>query len=288
MALDTSTVTLSDLQQGSNGRMSFTSTPDFNRNFEWLVGETVTEAIRANLINRGVYRAVTANFLTTAFDTVNIPIVKRPSFKMRAIKEGAIPESGSFGFDEIKMETKEVGTRVKLTDRVLRNIQIDLLAEALREVSATLDIQLTNDAVARLINGNDAAFADAAPIVGVGTPGSFDYDDDWLEIVLGMCELGYRPTTVLGDRRMIKQAMALPEFKGFDGVATKANAMLANMAAPLPSEYGLIPTGAMPASSGSGGQLLFVDGSAALNHYTSKPPSVRELPYLRPTSSRPL
>jgi len=53
-----------------------------------------------------------------------------------------------------------------------------------------LDIQLTNEAVDRLINGNQPTFQDAAPVVGVQATGAFDYDNDWLELVIGASQCG--------------------------------------------------------------------------------------------------
>jgi len=70
---------------------------------------------------------------------------------------------------------------------------------------------------------------------------------------------------------MIKEAMALPEFKGFDGETTKAEY---SMDIPMVSDYRFFATGAMPAKGVGGGQLLFLDPTQAMTHYTTKPLTV--------------
>jgi hypothetical protein len=172
-------------------------------------------------------------------------------------------------YDEISVETKDVATAFRFTDRVLRNVRLNILQETLATTNGlNLDIQLTNEAIERLINGNQPGYADAAPIIGVGTPGAFDYDNDWLELVIGMAQLGYQATTVVGSRSMIKEAMALPEFKGSDYADVKAGTQ---SLVPMPMDYVFMPTGAMPDKGVGGGQLLFLDSRFAMAHYTTKP-----------------
>jgi hypothetical protein len=233
------------------------------------LGETVTEALRSGMMQRGYFRRLVSKMETVPFDSIKVPVIKNPSGQFKELREGETFKTETIEFDEIAMETKDVGTSFNFTDRMLRNVRINILQNTLAAKNGfQLDVQLTNEAVARLINGNNAASGDAAPIVGVTAPGSFDYDNDWLEIVIGMAQLGYLPSTVVGSRGMIKEAMSLPEFKGFDGNMVKANA---NVSVPMPSDYQFIPTGAMPAKGPSGGQLLFVDSRYAMAHYQTKP-----------------
>ena len=271
LGLDLGSATFSEIREGKLGSMSFNTMADFDRGFEWLVDEVVTDILRTGLMSRGLYREITGSFETISRDNLTIPIVQNASYQMRAIMDGANAQAGDFGFQEIQMQTKELASTVKLSDRTLRSVKIDLLREYFMSISDKLQIQLSADAVNRILNGNTAAANDAAPIVGVGTTGSFDYDNDWLELVLGGSELGYSYTTVLGARNMVKQAMALEEFKGFDGVATKAQTVVDTMAAPLPAQYRFMTTGHMPSAAPAGGQLLFLDVANCLTHYTSKP-----------------
>jgi len=252
----------------SKGAMSFTTIPELNKNFKWLIGETVTEAVRSTLQQRAIYRRLVNKMETVPFDSIKVPVFKNPNGIFQELREGETVKMGTMEFDEIAMETKDIGCAFKLTDRAARNLKINIVqAQIAGSVGVNLDIQLTNEAVDRLINGNNAASLDAAPVIGVTTPGSFDYDNDWLELVIGMSELGYSPNVVLGVRQMVKEVYALPEFKGFDGVATKAN--LGGIL--MPADYFVQATGAMPAASPSGGQLLFVDPRFAMAHYTTKP-----------------
>lgn len=261
------TTTLGQLAGKSN--IKFTTIPELNKSYEWLIGETITEAIRGGMIQRGLFRRLVASMETAAFDSIVVPVIKNANGFYQELREGETIQVGAIEFDEIKMETKDVGTAFRLTDRVVRNVTLNLLQTYLASANGqNLDIQLTNEAVERLINGNQPGFQDAAPIIGVQAPGAFDYDEDWLELVIGMAQLGYFPDLVLGVRAMIKEAMALPEFKGFDGNTVKADTELG---VPYPADYRFEPTGAMPAKAPGGGQLLFVDPRYAMRHYTTKP-----------------
>ncbi len=262
-------VTLAQLSGKTN--MSFTTVPELNKNFEWLIGETITEALRAGLMTRGIYRRLVSSMETVPYDSIKVPVIKNANGFFEERREGETVKIGTLDFDQITAECRDIATGFKLTDRVTRNVRINMLQDWLISTTGkNLDGQLTYEAVQRLLNGNpNSGGADAAPVVGVDAPGSIDYDNDILEVVIGGGELGYSLNTVLGDRGMIKEIMSLPEFKGFDGGTVKAESMMPDI--PMPSEYVFIPTGAMPKKQPAGGQLLFLDPRYAMKHYSTKP-----------------
>jgi hypothetical protein len=269
LGLDKKNLTLSSFHRST--KINFTTLPELNKNFEWLIGEVVTEALRAGLLQRGVYRRLIESQETVPYDSIKIPVYKRPNGRWRQYKEGATIKMSTMEFDEIAVEAKDIAQGFRLTDKVVRNVKINMLQSFIMGiVGQQLDDQLTFAAIQRLINGNVTG-VDGAAVVGVLTPGSIDYDNDWLEMAIGMAELGYRADTILGVRKMIKKAMALPEFKGFNGQTVKADVVLD---VPLPMDYRFIPTGAMPQPSPSGGQLLFIDPRFAMKLYTTKPVSI--------------
>lgn len=254
-------------------RNHFSSTVEVDPtgSLEWLIGEYIADALRVGLNTRGVYRQLVQSMEMVPYDTIKTPIVKNPNGFMKQVAEHESVKFGAIEYDEIASELIEVGHGFSLSDKLMRNANMNILADFISGTTGkNLDKQLTKQAIDTLINGNDKiAFSDAAPIVGVDTIGSFDYDNDILEIVIAMAQLGYNASTVLADRNGIKQIMALPEFKGFDGDTTKAASSL--FAVPMPSEYLFIPTGAMPASAAAQAKLLFLDNRFALKHYSSKP-----------------
>lgn len=263
LGLDTSRITLHDLTR--DGRLKFTSVSGLDGGFEWLIGETITEAIRAGLYQRGTYRSLIASSETVPFDRITIPQVQNAQKGMQTKREGATIEADVIKYGEQSLTAKTVASRIFLTDEVIRNVQLNILQDWLfSNTGMDLDRKLTNDAIFRLVNGNQPG-TDGAPVVGVVTPSSFDYDDDWLEVVIAMAENGYSATQVLGNRAMIKEAMALPEFKGFDGTAVKAQTGLGPNV-PLPSMYNFIPFGGVAANT-----LIFLDQRQALRHYMTKP-----------------
>ena len=261
---------------GNSIKQNFSSVPEVDPtgSFEWLIGEYIADALRTALNIRGVYTQLIQSTEMIAFDSVKTPIIKNPNGFMKEVGEHESVKMGTIEFDEIATELIEVATGIKLSDKLMRNSTINIVSEYLAGAAGkNLDKQQTKLAIDTLINGNDlVGGTDAAPTVGVETIGAFDYDTDVLEIIIAMAELGYDGSTVLGSRNGIKQIMALPEFKGFDGMAKKADSML--YAAPLPSEYLFVPTGAMPTSTASAAKLLFLDPRFALKHYSSKPLTV--------------
>lgn len=256
--------TLADLT-----KLQFTANADMNANYRWLIGETVTEAIRAGVFqSRALWRELIASNELVPYDSVKIPVYKNPNGFMKTVREGESMKVGNIEFDEIALEAKDVGCGFVITDKLARNIRLNILSAYFQGATGVnLNRQLTKEAINRLINGNQLG-VDGAPVVGVVAPGSFDYDNDWLEIILAMGELGYFADMVVGSRSMIKEAMALPEFKGFDGSERKANI---ETDLPMPSDYRFRATGAMPKVTPSGGQLLFLDTRQALRHYYTKP-----------------
>lgn len=260
-------VTLSQL--AGKAQVKLTAMGDFNKNFTWLVGETITEALRAMVNIRGIYRRLCASMETVPYDNITVPIYKTANGFFQQLREAESMKIGSVEYDEIQMITQDIGAGFKITDLMARNMRINMLQDWLVQTTGkNLDRQLTYMAIQRLLNGNLPSGADAAPVVGVISPGAFDYDNDLLEIVLAMSELGYNPSTILGSRGMMKELMALPEFKGFDGQTVKAELV---DDVPLPSQYFRISTGAMPPKGVGGGKLLILDTRNALKHYTTKP-----------------
>lgn len=249
--------------------VKFTTMPELNKNYEWLIGETITEAVRAGMLDRALFQNLITGMETVPFDSIKIPVVKNAGGSFHELREGETFQVGTMEFDEIAVETKDAAAGFKLNDRVIRNMRINILQEYLQsKTGKVLNAQLTNEAVDRLINGNNPAYSDAAPIVGVASTGAFDYDTDWLRLVVAASQNGYSFNTVVGVRDMIIEAMALPEFKGFDGNTVKAEF---TMDIPMPADYSFYATGAMPAKGAGGGQLLFLDPSMAMTHYTTKP-----------------
>lgn len=274
IGVEKNNVTLSDFldpsRAGSSGVAQFTTIPELNRNYEWLLGEVIAEALRAGMNSRALWQQMISSNETVPYDRITLPVIKNPRGYFGETREKQNVKMGKVEFEEIDVQAKTISAGLEITDQVARNSRINILEEYLFGLTGkNLDRQLTYQGILRLINGNTNGGADAAPVVGVDTIGTLDYDEDWLEMVIGAAQLGYRFNKVFGVRQMIKQAMALPEFKGFDGTAMKA---MTNMpGVPLPSEYLFFPTGAMPATSAGNGQLLFLDSNYAMKHYSSKP-----------------
>lgn len=271
---DKQNMTLSSLYESSS--MQFATIPEYNESFRWLISETILDPIRVMLLQRGIWRQLIQSAETVANDTVIAPIFKRPSGRWQQLREGAQIKSGKLEFTETRVQLKTIATGIEITDQIARNIAVNILQEYIGMMaSIELDDRLTYDCVHTILNGNDPAGSDAASIIGVQSAGVLDYDDDWLPLVIKMITLGMRPEVVLGDATMITEVMSLPEFKGFDGTAKLANVTLdRGIRALMPSEYSVVPTGAMPAAGGGGGKLLFIDPMATVSHYTSKPLSM--------------
>lgn len=267
-------MTLSSLHEATS--MRFASIPEYNESFRWLISETILDPIRVILLQRGVWRQLIQSAETVANDTIVAPLFKRPSGRWQQLREGAQIKAGKIEMTETRVQLKTIATGIEITDQVARNIAINILQEYIGGMaSIELDDRLTYDCVQTILNGNDPAGSDAASIVGVQSAGVLDYDTDWLPLVIKMITLGMRPEVVLGDSLMITEVMTLPEFKGFDGTAKLANVTLdRGIRALMPSEYAVIPTGAMPAKGVGGGKLLFIDPMATISHYTSKPLSM--------------
>lgn len=259
--------TLADL---AGKGLSFSNIAEQNEGYSWLVGEVILDALRISMTQRAIWRELISASEMVTYDRITIPIIKNASAGFERKREGSTMKIRTQEFGEIDMKVETVADAFSITDELARNSRINVLQEWLMNSTGKhLNTQLTWEAVDRLLNGNTNGGADAAPIIGVGTPGAFDYDNDWLEVVVGAAELGYEFTKVLGVRAMIKEAMALDEFKGFDGMATKALTSMPGV--PLPSAYQFYPTGAMPAKGVGGGKLLFLDNRFAMAHYSTKP-----------------
>jgi hypothetical protein len=260
--------TLSQLAN-QNSSASFTASAELNNNYTWLVGETILEALRTGLLQRGIYKRLIMSDEMHPYDNIRVPIIKRPNGFFKEVQEGATVEAGTLEFDEIQLETKDIATKFRLTDKVVRNVRLNLLLEYMMGAAGdNLDRQLTREAIKCLLSGNTNGGNDAAPVVGVLSTGTVTYDDDWLYVVLNMSTNGYYANSIVGDIPMIMQALSLPEFKGFNGTNVVARV---NTDVPLPSDYAFFPTGAMPASTTGGGQLLFIDPTRAMKHIRTKP-----------------
>lgn len=242
---------------------SFSTTPEFSENYRWLIPEVIREAIRLGLRKNPIYTSMIAGEETVNMPTVYLPAINMSDAMAKKTGELETIATGNVSFGQKRIELQKLAIGLKVSDEVNKYVSLNVLSLFLQDVGVKMGIGLDNMAIQTLINGDQADGSEAAPVIGVqSTSTGFQYYD-LLRVWIRMGRIGRMPSVLLSNENPALDILNLPEFKGFDGMATVAQKLKLLTAVPSVSSYAI--HGAMPAAN----QVMVIDPTAALMKFNS-------------------
>lgn len=192
------------------------TTDDINKAFRWLIPEIIMAAIRTDYEAASAHQNWIASTQNIADRTAKMPLIKRGKATPRKIGEAESIPFGTISFGQKSVEVFKVGVGFKITDELVESSSLNLLTQFLGEVGTDMSLAQDVEALRVLINGEQEDGSESAPVIGVGTTGSFSYKD-MKRVVARMERLRRMVTRVISGEDDGLDLALLNEFKGFAG-----------------------------------------------------------------------
>lgn len=237
---------------------SLMTMPEFPEGYRWIVPEVIREAIRLGLRRNPIYPNLIAAEETVSQPTVIMPSINKSDATMKRVGEAETIPVGSVSFGQKTVTIYKAGIGLEITDEVRQFVALNVLSIFLQDVGVNLNLAIDTMAIETLVNGDQAGGGAAAAVVGTASGTDIDYDNDLLGAWIKMGRLGKMPDSILGNETSAKNLLALPEFKGFNGMATVRQKL--DLQTAIPASQKVWIHGSMPA----GDKIMLVDSSSAL------------------------
>lgn len=230
--------------------------PEVPDGYRWLVPEIIREAIRLGIRKSAIWPNLIASEESVSQTSVTMPMVKKSYTPMKYLNEGETIPMGQVSFDTKKVEVQEIASGLKLTDKVVDYVSLNMLSLFLQDLGVNLNMGLDGLAVATLINGDQPGGSESAPVVGTTSGNSITYKDI-LRVWIRMGRLGRLPAGLLSGEDIALDILDLTEFKGSAGWQKLVNL---NVKTPIPNSQNYWIHGTMSDAD----QVMLIDPTAAL------------------------
>jgi len=157
---------------GSNG---VTSTKDFPSDYRFIIPEVFASLIRVAYEHASMHQNWIATTQPMSVRSLTMPRIERGDGNVTRIAEGGNIPVGSVRFGKKDVKVFKVGTGFVITDELIYESTIDMIAQFLVEVGNDMAIGADVEAMRVLVSGEQADGSESAPVVGVTTANTFDY-----------------------------------------------------------------------------------------------------------------
>lgn len=237
---------------------SLMTMPEFPEGYRWIAPEVIRGAIQLGLRKNPIYPSLIAAEESVSQPTVIMPSINASQATPKKTGEAETIQTGSVSFQQKSVSTFKSTIGLKITDEVRQYVALNLLSLYLQDVGVQLNLALDTLAIETLINGDQKDNSNAISVVGVDTVANgITYDKDLLRAWMKMGLLGKTPTGILSGEDAALKILALPEFKGYNGLVQK---MKLELETPVPASQKYWVHGAMP----TGNKIMLIDSASAL------------------------
>jgi hypothetical protein len=205
---------------GFDGSMN---TGDINVDWRFIIPELILAAIRIDYEGASMHQNWIATTINISQKEIKMPQIKRGNTIPRRIRETESVPFGSLKFGQKTAEVFQVGMGFEITDDLMERSTLDMMFIFLGELGIDMAIGADATAMDVLVNGEQAASAESAPVIGVdNTTTGFAY----LDIKRGtsrLQRLRRNVTRLISGENDGLAITGLNRFEGFDGPTRLSN-----------------------------------------------------------------
>lgn len=226
-----------------------------NEAYRWIIPEIYTDAIRLGMRKSPIYGDLIRGEENVTQLKVNMPAVKMSEMTARKLGEAETIQTGAIEFNMKDVTLQKLGLGISITDEASSYVALNLIAYQLEDFGVLLGQGIDNMAIQTLLNGDQSDGSEGIGVVGVKNGTDLVYRD-LLHSWIRMSRMGQLPGVILAGEEVTIDLLEMPEFKGFDGMATKQRL---NVKTPLPQNQTVHVHGNIPDN-----QLMFINPGAAM------------------------
>jgi hypothetical protein len=222
----------------------------------WLIPEVFRDALRLGYRQAPIWPSLIKTEEQTNGLQQVLPSINMSDATPRRVGEAETIGVGTLSYQSKKFDIHKFGRGIKVTDEVLRYVNLNVVSIYFQDFGMKMGLGVDTLAINTLINGEQADGSEAAPVVGIATPGDLAFRDI-LKIWIRMSKIGRTPKLFVGGEDMALDTMDLDQFSMTANNA--ASEYKLNVKMPLPQGSDYFIHGAIPTN-----QHLIVDPTAAL------------------------
>lgn len=228
---------------------------NMNEGYRWIIPEIYTDAIRLGMRKSPIVGDLIRGEENVSQLKVNMPAVKMSEMTARKLGEAETIQTGNIEFNMKDVTLQKLGLGISITDEARNYVALNLIAYQLEDFGVLLGQAIDNLAIQALLNGDQKDGSEGIGVIGTRNANQLVYRD-LLAAWIRMSRMGQLPGVILAGEDMTIDLLEMPEFKGFDGVATKQRL---NVKTPLPQNQTVHVHGNIPDD-----QLMLLNPASAL------------------------
>ncbi len=213
-----------DFESFSSNISATGGTEQVPTDYRFLIPEFIMDAITVGYENDALYTNWTAvtNTVTSRNDII-LPQIRQGDTVPYEVAEGADIPFASLQFGQKKTDVRKRGVGLKLTDELITQSTVDMMATFIAQVGVDMGLALDSLAMFTLINGEQSDGSESAPVVGVdNVANGFTYKDA-KRVFTRMKRLGLPATRMITREDDGIDITEFPEFKGGDFATQLSN-----------------------------------------------------------------
>ncbi len=237
--------------------------PELPTDATWILPEVFLEPIRTGFRRPAMFMDLIRDTVNVSSASITVPEIKMSDAGMQRINEGESIPMGTVEFGGKTGRVFKIGKGFKLTDEVIMFSTVNILAPFLEDLGVKMNMSQNALAINILINGEAAANASSAAVIGVeNTTTGFQYRD-FLKAHARFDRLNRTADVCIVNEDAYVDIKDMDEVKGLVGTnqLMSVDADIKNMTTHRMRVHGLMPDNA----------VMFIDKQNALRRLMAKP-----------------
>lgn len=188
----------------------------------FIIREVFLEAIRLGAIHESRVNRWIARRQPVSQRESKVPRMLDADATPTFLEEGQSIRMGSLAFNQKTVDIHEVGIGLEITDRLMEESSISMIAEFLPRVGEKMSLADEVLFVDCLLNGDQADLSEAAPKIGSDNGTAFAWKD-FVRVMTRMIRMRQTPDVIISNEGDLIDLSLINEVKGFDGATTLAS-----------------------------------------------------------------
>lgn len=229
----------------------------------WISPEIWLDPIQRGAVQAGYYNDLIVRDEPVSQDSVNIPYFNLSDANAKDTEEAATIEEGTVSYGTKTVKIKKRARGIKISYEALQFNSLSLTSIFFEDYGRQFALALSGDAVDVIVNGDVADGSEAAPIIGIKTPGTPAYED-YLRVAIRFNLLGRIGLTAIGNESTALEFLNLPEVKNKQFAGSPLMKVSFKSAVQTPED--LYASHKVPAN-----QIVIQDSNVSLVKLTAQP-----------------